>query len=169
VAASTLTLLAAAASALVLAACGGSNSKPPHAGQQNKQLALAQCMRARGINNFPDPTSGPGGEGLSIMATPGSQALTVNGVTFSGPAFTNAEKACKLFGGAAGPPPISEKQKEQLVNFARCMRTHGVRDYADPTFPPGGGVMGGGPSNPSRRNAPQVRRAAKSCNRIIGL
>jgi hypothetical protein len=56
-------------------------------------LGLSQCMRSNGISNFPDPTQGPGGQGLSISMTPGSAALTVQGVTFSG-AFNHAVSAC---------------------------------------------------------------------------
>jgi hypothetical protein len=157
--------------ALTLSACGESGS--PHsaasAGHKNTQLALAECMRAHGVTNFPDPTQGPGGSGFSISATQGSSTLTVDGVTLAGPTFNSAEKVCKLFGGGTGPPPVSEKQKEQLVSFARCMRAHGVPSWADPTFPAGGGVMAGGPSNPSERGSPAVQKAAKTCNRLVGL
>jgi len=125
-------------------------------------------MRAHGVTNFPDPITGSGGQGFSISATPGSSTLRVNGTTFSGPAFTAAEETCKLFGGGTGPPAVSEKQKVQLVDFARCMRAHGVSGWADPTFPPGGGIEQGGLPNPTDRNAPQVMRAAKTCNRLTG-
>ncbi|HWD85354.1 MAG TPA: hypothetical protein VG321_06360 [Solirubrobacteraceae bacterium] len=157
--------------ALTLSACGGRGS--PRSGasssHKNAQLALAECMRAHGVTNFPDPTQGPGGTGISISAAPGSSTLTVDGVTMAGPTFTSAERACKLFGGATRPPPISEKMKEQLFGLARCMRAHGVPSWADPTFPANGGVMMGGPSNPSQRNSPALLKALRTCNRLVGL
>ena len=168
--AARLSLAAAISSALALSACGGSTHGSPASSHQDTQLALAECMRAHGVSDFPDPTVGAGGgEGFHISATPGSQTLTVDGITLSGPTFTSAEKTCKLFGGGTAPPPISEKQKQQLVAFARCMRAHGISDWADPTFPPGGGVEQGGPASPAERNAPKVQQAAKTCNRLVGF
>ncbi|HWF35259.1 MAG TPA: hypothetical protein VG295_07795, partial [Solirubrobacteraceae bacterium] len=90
--------------------------------------------------------------------------LTVNGVGFSGPAFTAAERTCKLFGGGSSPPSISESQKIAAFHFARCMRAHGVPGYPDPVFPATGGI--GRPSAPGvSRDAPAVTRAAAACNR----
>jgi hypothetical protein len=41
---------------------------------------------------------------------------------------------------------------------AQCMRAHGVPDYPDPRFPPGGGVEeGAGPDSPA------FQAAAKAC------
>jgi hypothetical protein len=120
-------------------------------------------MRSHGVPNFPDPVRGPGGEGFSITSTPGSSTLTVNSITFRGPAFESAEKACKLFGGGTAPPPISESQKVQLLHFAQCMRKHGVPSFPDPVFPAGGGVERR--EIPGlNRNSPAVRHAAMVCN-----
>ena len=163
-------MLAAGLAAAALTACGGSARHPLGSGHENGQLALAECMRAHGVSNFPDPTTGPGGgEGFAISSALGSSTVTVDGTSFAGPVFTSAEKTCKLFGGGTAPPPVSEKQKEQLVAFARCMRDHGFPDWADPTFPPGGGVQPGGPPGGADRNSPRVMHAAQTCNRIAGL
>jgi hypothetical protein len=133
-------------------------------GSSNSELVLSECMRSHGVPNYPDPTKGPGGEGFSVNSSPGSDTLTVDGISFSGPAFQTAEKTCKLFGGGTSPPPISESQKLAALHFAQCMRKHGVPNYSDPTFPPGGGI--------SRTvlpglnvQSPAVRRAAAACNR----
>jgi hypothetical protein len=146
---------------IVLAACGASG-KPSGSAPSNSQLALAQCMRSHGVPNFPDPTKGPAGEGFSISSTPGSSTLTVDTVTFSGPAFVSAEKTCKLFGGGTAPPPISESQKLAAFHFAQCMRKHGVPSYPDPTFPAGGGIDRG---NTPAAASPAVKRAASVCSR----
>lgn len=115
-------------------------------------------MRAHGVPNYPDPVRGPGGEGFSISTSPGSSTLTVNGISFSGPAFQAAMKTCKLFGGRGAPPPISESQKQAQLAFAQCIRTHGVPSYPDPRFPAGGGIMrllpaGVTPSSPAFQHA----------------
>jgi hypothetical protein len=65
-------------------------------------------MGSNGISNFPDPTQGPGGQGLSISMTPGSAALTVQGVTFSGPAFEKAEQSCRRYLVASGVPRFAD-------------------------------------------------------------
>lgn len=160
-----LVALATAACVLAIAACGSGASKRTGAAG-NPQLALSRCMRAHGLPNYPDPTTGPGGEGFSIAQSIGgtSNTLTVNGIPFGGPAFTAAEKACKLFGGGSAPPPISESQKLALFQFAQCMRRHGVPNYPDPVFPAGGGIER--PDVPGvSRDAPAVTQASVACNK----
>ncbi len=151
---------AAVSVALGLAACG--SSKPKATAASNSQLALAQCMRAHGVPNFPDPIVGPGGAGFSISQSLSGGPLSVDGITFGGPAFTSAGKTCKLFGGGTAPPPVSESQKLQEFHFAECMRAHGVPKFPDPVFPPGGGIerkLSPG-VNP---DSPAFQRAAKAC------
>jgi hypothetical protein len=131
-------------------------------------LGLSHCMRAHGVSDFPDPTQGPGGQGLSISATPGSPALTVQGITFSGPAFEKAEKACSRYLTPTGPPPqLSASQRAKLVAFAKCMRLHGVPDFADPTTGPVGVVA------PERQDkvvgSPAFRHAVTICGGPPGL
>ncbi|HEY5318309.1 MAG TPA: hypothetical protein VIJ20_10040 [Solirubrobacteraceae bacterium] len=157
--------LATLGCALALTACGSSSSK--HAGSSgDSQLALSQCMRAHGVPNYPDPTKGPGGEGFHISQPLGgtSGTLTVDGTPFSGPVFEAAEKTCKLFGGGTSPPAVSESQKLALFHFSECMRAHGVPNYADPSFPAGGGIER--PVVPGlSEDSPVVRKAAAVCNR----
>jgi hypothetical protein len=140
-------LLAGVICAMTIAACGGSGSTPTGQGTtatgDSSPFALSKCMRTHGVSNFPDPSAGPGGEGFhGVNSTPGSDALTVDGITFSGPAFQAAEKACKklLPGGGGPPPPVSAAQRQAAIANARCMRRHGVPNFPDPTFPAGGGI-----------------------------
>jgi hypothetical protein len=79
--------LAAAAKCRKLeSAGGGSASLSPS--QIGEQLKFAQCMRANGISNFPDPLS-QGGFPLSGVNTSSSQ-------------FEVASTACERFGGVSG-------------------------------------------------------------------
>jgi hypothetical protein len=148
--------LAAVCCAAAIAGCGSAASKPSAAANPN--LKVAECMRANGVPNFPDP----GGGGITELTSPAGDRITIDGVTFSGPAFESAEKRCRLFGGPTGPPPITEQDRLRLLKFAKCMRAHGVADFADPQFPPGGAII-----RPAglKRDAPSIKRAALICDR----
>jgi hypothetical protein len=89
-------------------------------------LAFAECMRASGVPNFPDPTAG-GGARFEVPA----------GANPSAPAFRAAQAKCqKLIGG--GPPVPgstthpSAQTMEKLRAIAVCMRAHGVPQFPDP-------------------------------------
>ena len=99
--------LLSACCVLALAACGGSGAKAGHAAA-DPQLKMSECMRAHGVPNFPDPTKGSGGEGISVLSSPGSDTTTIGGIPFSGPVFEAAIKTCKFFGGGTGPPAVSD-------------------------------------------------------------
>lgn len=151
-------MLLTISSALAVAACGaGSHAAGPKA---SSQQLLARCMRAHGAPNFPDPR--PGG-GFSVASSPGSSTLSVDGITFSGPAFESAVKTCRFFGGGSGPPPISEAQQQQMIAKARCIRHHGVPNFPDPTFGPGGEGAGINLGPGDNLQSPAVRLAVKAC------
>jgi hypothetical protein len=164
--------LVTAGCAVALCACGSSGGGgqtavgATTATGNASPLGLSQCMRANGISNFPDPTKGPGGQGLSISETPGSSALTVQGVSFSGPAFHKAEQACGRYLIAKGPPPQpTASDRASLLAFAKCMRTHGVPSFSDPAGSVVGGVVA-----PKRGTAtagsPAFRHAVIACGGV---
>jgi hypothetical protein len=81
-------------------------------------VKLAQCMRARGVTTFPDPTSGPPPSapptnGLAF-GTPGA-FLSVSETMMQSPGFKQAAAACGfpgfgrggLFGGGKTAPAPS--------------------------------------------------------------
>ncbi len=146
---------------LTIAACGSSGHKPTAAA--NAAYAYANCMRAHDVPNFPDPTPSSSGGGFSVVGSPGSSAVVINGTSFSGPAFNAASKACGRSGAGISPPPLTEAQKQGMFAKARCLRRHGVPGFPDPSFGPGGhGVdipLGPG-FNP---DSPAMQRAAKAC------
>lgn len=159
--------LAAVSSALVLAACassgkpgGGSGSATGSAG-----IKYADCMRAHGVPNFPDPISAGGGVQLS-----GS------GINTQSPAFRSAQSACQklLPGGLPGPGGGSATRIKQGVKLAECMRAHGLRSFPDPTtsppstVPAPNAVFLGGPDGSfsltaSMVQSPAFRQAAATC------
>lgn len=54
-----------------------------------------------------------------------------------------------------------------MLGYARCMREHGISQYTDPQFPPGGGIFGGGVS-PQAATAPAYKHAAAVCSKTFG-
>ena len=97
------------------AACGGSPS--PSTGSTSSNLAYAQCMRAHGVRNFPDP----GGNGQFVLT----------GIDTQTPQFQAALAACKAAYANAAPGQNANAPASGL-KFARCMRAHGVANFPDP-------------------------------------
>lgn len=145
-----------AACAIALAACGAS-SKPSSFGSADTQaLKYADCMRADGTPNFPDP---------------GSNGALPNPAL---PAFRAAEKACAklqpvgLHLGGPAEPTAAELRAARA--FARCMRAHGLRQFPDPltTYGPGFTLGRGEYFPPTGTSGTEVQspafiRAAKAC------
>jgi hypothetical protein len=130
--------LSAAVAALAVAGCGSSNSPTTSttaqsSGPQKSISAVyrfAACMRTHGVPNFPDPK-------VSVHPGGGSVAQAVPNNAVGTPAFKAAQKACQ---GILPPPqsPAQQAQQERehgqvLLAFARCLRTHGVPKFPDPS------------------------------------
>jgi hypothetical protein len=123
-----------------------------------KMEAYSQCMRSHGVPAFPDPTSGPnGGAGFRIKGGPGT------GLDPQSTTFQRADSACKSLlpnGGVA--KPLTPAQQQAFLDWAQCIRQHGVPDLPDPDFS-GGGVriaIHGGPGSQAAMQAAQ--QACKS-------
>jgi hypothetical protein len=134
---------------------GSSSSSHPHG--KGSPLALAQCMRAHGVSNFPDPdTSGR----IAVQASPGS------GLDPTSPQFQAAQQACKAF----APPGLASGKaganRADTLNFARCMRRHGVPDFPDPS-PQGGIQITGGPGGDLDPSSPAFQSAQRACQHYL--
>jgi hypothetical protein len=87
-------------------------------------LAFSQCMRSNGVPNFPDPQRFAGGNvKLTIHQLSPPQA---------------ALNACSnlLPSGPGQSQQTAQQQRTQLadeLSFAKCMRSHGVSHFPDPT------------------------------------
>jgi hypothetical protein len=150
-------LAALAVCAVALAACDSSSQKPSSAGSADTQaLRYADCMRANGVPNFPDP---------------GSNGALPN--PFS-PAFEAAKKACAKLQPVgmrlSGPPEPSAAELRVALAFARCMRAHGFSHFPDPlttvsdvaTLTLGPGEYFPDPG-PTEVQSPAFRQAGKAC------
>jgi hypothetical protein len=102
------------------ASTGASTSSAPPSG-----LAFAECMRANGVPNFPDPAPG---RGLLFNAV---------GVNPAAPAVRAAQAKCRklLPGGPPGPGSTTHPSAQtlaRLVRIAQCVRRHGISQFPDP-------------------------------------
>jgi hypothetical protein len=145
---------------VVIAGCGSSSGPTGEGPAGGPALAYAQCIRAHGVPNFPDP-SGTGG------------LIIPNDINPQSPAFLSAQQVCDRLPAARPAQGTSSASRElQLLTLARCMRSHGVPDFADPTNtppPPSSGNAVGGNGwylalgTARERQSPAYRRAAGAC------
>jgi hypothetical protein len=153
--------------ALLLAACGRSPSSPSGGTSSSggsissEQLAFSQCMRSHGLSSYPDPTR-------SGLPKVGPQQL---GVTSS--EFQAAETACQHLLPTSGQSSQSQDQQmmNAMLNFARCVRSHGVPSWPDPlaeSDPGQTGTPGFPRSMPGiNQNSPQVKSAMAACQHFM--
>jgi hypothetical protein len=157
-----LALAAALGLTMAAAACGSSSgakvaqvgtksAKQPHDPQ-----AYSACMRAHGVPSFPDPDS----SGLiHIPSTINDQLPTVRTAYHACRSLAPSENSI------TGQGPVM--QQDQLLAFAKCMRSHGVPAFPDPqvvnghiNFPHAAGQI-----DPS---SPVVTAAMAACRSKLG-
>jgi hypothetical protein len=149
---------------LLAAACGGGSGSNATAGTSTHQpaLAYARCMRSHGEPGFPDPDSQGGFDKTAVVRT---FRQTSNSVVLS------ASRACQhLMPQGLGPqrPQLSASQQQQLqadvLKAAKCIRSHGVPNFPDPTVDSYGHINVGGGVNPE---SPQVKAALQACQHFV--
>ena len=154
--------LGALALTLVVTACGGDESsagtkKDP----QEAGLEFAQCMRENGVPDFPDPD-----ENGRFTITPES-----GGRDLGSAASRRAQEKCRHLLARMQPPELSDEEKAEMqdkaLEFARCMRKHGI-DIPDPDFSrESGGVAVELPKDFNPED-PKFQEAQKACGEILG-
>lgn len=159
-----IAILAMAAVALLLAACSGSPSSNGSGGSSNaggsthaKELAFSRCMRLHGVRTYPDPTS----TGLPKTS---AQQLGV-----SSSKFQAAQRACQHLLPDSNSGGMTQAQKQQALrsyrNFTRCMRSHGVGNWPEPTSDSAGRaifqIQGIDPG------LPQISTTINACDHLV--
>ena len=131
---------------------GKGGSKDPQAAA----LEFARCMRANGVEDFPDPKAGQGGE---ILIQP------EDGVDPGNPKFRNATEACrgKLGDGGVARASDDPAMQASMLEFAKCMRANGVEDFPDPQVDAKGAGVIVGPDSGVDVNSPSFKAAEKAC------
>jgi hypothetical protein len=129
-------VVAVAAFSLLAAGCGGGGSPgvanvatsttvAATATTQNGLLGFSQCMRSNGVPNFPDPQRFVGG----------NVKLTIHQLAPSQAALSACSHLLPTNGGSDSQE-TAQQQRTQLadeLSFARCMRSHGLSRFPDPT------------------------------------
>jgi hypothetical protein len=124
-----------------------------------RPLAFSRCMRSHGVASFPDPDSSG--------VWPKSQVELAAGNS----RFQAATRACGHFlpdGGPGVSPSAAVVQQIQsdMAHFARCMRSHGVLRWPDPTLDRGRAVF-----DPEAAgidpNSPQISTKLHECERVF--
>jgi hypothetical protein len=130
------------------APAGGSGSSG--ASPLAQAVAYSQCIRRHGVPNFPDPVRTPSG----------GYGYRTKGIDPSSAAFQGALQACK---GLPSPwnstgRQLSTAEQQAWLNWAKCIRAHGVPNFPDPTFS-GTAVRDPGVASGS----PQLQSAMDAC------
>jgi len=142
----TVAAIAAATLALLVAACSsGSPSSTGSAGSPNNSasspsaVSYSVCIRSHGVPNYPDPDSN------GTLPKPDAQAFGV-----SSSRLNEAQRACQHLLPATGgsltasslqqcylsdvcPQALVQQAVSEGLKFSRCMRSHGVPRWPDPT------------------------------------
>lgn len=146
-----MVVLAACSSSGTTSASGDSSTSTAY----QKALAYAQCIRAHGIPDYPDPNS----KGQFIVQN-GSALPSVSAAVANA-----AAKACQKLlppSMAQGPSKASPGSNNQALKFSECMRSHGEPNFPDPasngsfTLPPG-----------MNAESPQFQNAEKACQSLM--
>lgn len=115
-------------------------------------------MREHGVPNFPDPLPN-GGFGLSPSITGG-----IGGQV--SPQYQAAENSCASLSPVGVLSPQQQQHAlSQLLKLTACMRSHGYKNFPDPTFGSQGitlHIVG------FDRSSPQFQNAWNTCLKQIG-
>jgi hypothetical protein len=76
---------------------------------------------------------------------------------------------CGSSNGPGSSTASSGGSQATALAYTRCMRGHGIRDFPDPTTPPGGGVsfqVNGGAGSDLNQSNPAFRAASQACRTL---
>jgi hypothetical protein len=157
---------AVVALAAVVAGCGGGGSKNsggsgPQGGSatQPSGVAYAQCMRSHGVTNFPDSAISTTGNGTQINLPAGIR---------NNPNYQSASQSCQRYlpSGTNTGGGSSSASVQAEINFANCMRSHGVTNFPEPDAS-GHMVIQGGNGSGIDPNSPTFQSAMQVCQPIL--
>jgi hypothetical protein len=124
--------------------------------------AYSACMRRNGVANFPDPDS----KGRIMITSGRSSNGQITGVDVNSSQFKRAQKACEKLMPNGGRPTAAQQAKDQqaMLQYAQCMRSHGVPKFPDPKA---GGALSLGTKAGVDPNTPQFRAAGQTCKKLV--
>jgi hypothetical protein len=101
--------------------------------------------------------------GLALLAAACSSSSKVAGA--------NASSASGTVKAPAGTTAEHVRLRDEYLRFARCMRSHGVRNFPDPITGSGGHPgfrLQGGSSSDLNSNNPAFQRRVEACQHVLG-
>lgn len=141
------------------AACGNGSSKSSASSTSatsfmRQAVKFAQCMRAHGVTNFPDPP-----------ASGGAFPINRAGIDQNSSTYQTAAQACQRYAPAGETDPNQQAQAQtQQLKFARCMRKHGITNFPE-------GNNGRGQQSINQYgidpNSPAFKAANKACSHLL--
>jgi len=135
---------------------------------EQAMLDFASCMREHGID-MPDPQFNGSGGGIFTAGKEGAD----NPVDKA--KLDDAQQACQSYLDKVkqNAPPMDpaklEEEKQRLLDFAQCMRDHGI-DFPDPQISTADGglqVQMGGPGLDA--DSPAFKEANDTCSTQVGM
>lgn len=127
-----------------------------------QELAYSQCMRAHGLADYPDPQIQANGTVARRIEVQQGSDLDPSTLRFQA-----ALKACQSLVPAPQPGQRAQPQAQaqaQALQFAQCMRAHGVPTFPDPDFSHGVTFSDNGSYDP---NSPSFRAADQACGSLL--
>jgi hypothetical protein len=137
-------IISTAALALLAAACSGrlsSTGGSPNAdgsAASTSVVAYSHCIRSHGVPGFPDPPSSgqvPKGDaqqfGVSSSLLHAAESACQHLYPGNGGSFQQSIQQCELTGDC--PQAVVQQALTEMRNYARCIRSHGVPNWPDPT------------------------------------
>jgi hypothetical protein len=135
---------------------------------ESAMLDFAKCMREHGVD-MPDPQFNDQGQGVFTAGKAGGDTAIDKS------RLDEAQKACQSYLDEVqqNAPPMDparvEEEKQKLLDFAQCMRDHGI-DFPDPQISTDGGgiqVQMGGPGLDG--DSPAFKEANDACSTQVGM
>ena len=180
----TAAAIIAAAALALLAACSvsspssaGSGGSPTAGGSASSPSAVAYsaCMRSHGVPNFADPPSGgqvpkADAQQLGVSTSQLRAAQTACQHLYANPSNGGALGAslrqCEETGNC--PQAMVHPVMNSMLAFSRCMRSHGVPNWPDPTVDsegrPGFNLV---PLHGTDWNGPQIQNKIYECVHVM--
>jgi hypothetical protein len=140
-------IIATAFLAVLPAGCGGSHSAAGPGGSSSEgrssssraAVGYSACMRSHGVLRFPDPDSSghlpkadPHQLGISPSQLQAAQRACQHVLPNTGASFQQQTQQCFLADEC--PPALVQRILTAQRRYARCIRSHGVPNWPDPTI-----------------------------------
>ena len=157
----------------LLAACSPSSTGSSGSASSSSAVSFSRCMRSHGMPGFPDPAS----SGALPKTSP--QRLGVSSAQFDAaqracqhllPSTESVQRQtqqCMLTGDC--PPALVRRILTAELEFARCMRSHGVPNWPDPSIDSEGRpVFNVSARGINPHHSPQINSKVGECGRLTG-